>query len=184
MIKLLDYSHRINRALLGVSDDSVEIAIAIIKKALIEKSVVFLIGNGGSASTASHFATDLQKLRNANFNRGSALSLCDNSSIITAIGNDESFDSIFITQLEALAKPNDVLIAYSASGNSNNIIKAVEWANLNRLTTIALSGFDGGKLLSIAPISIFTRTVVGDYGVAEDCHSIISHFMAEKLRES
>src|SRR2546428_5825053 len=118
---------------------------------------VFLCGNGGSGSNASHFCEDLGKgtLRREDFDndgkkRLRVLSLTDNTPYILAWGNDEGFDRVFVEQLKNLANPGDLLIAISGSGNSPNILRAVDWANRNRLTTFACTGFTGGKLKGMA----------------------------------
>jgi D-sedoheptulose 7-phosphate isomerase len=141
---------------------------------------VFVAGNGGSAATASHFVTDLNK-RSPKSNL-SAISLCDNTSLMTMISNDYGFDQVFLKQLENLAKPNSILVVISASGNSKNLVKATEWANQQGIKTIALTGFDGGILAKIANISLHVKTEIGAYAMAEDAHSIICHFISVTLR--
>ena len=118
---------------------------------------VFLCGNGGTGSNASHFCEDLGKgtLRREDFDndkkkRLRVLSLTDNTPYILAWGNDEGFDRVFVEQLKNLAPPGDLLIAISGSGNSPNILRAVEWANRNGLTTFGCTGFTGGKLRTLA----------------------------------
>ena len=118
---------------------------------------VFLIGNGGSGSNASHFCEDLGKgtLRREDFDnerkkRLRVLSLTDNTPYILAWGNDEGFDRVFVEQLKNLASPGDLLIAISGSGNSPNILRAVDWANRHDLKTFGCTGFDGGKLQGLA----------------------------------
>ena len=145
---------------------------------------IFVIGNGGSAANASHFAQDLAKgtrLKLEQPRRLKAISLTDNTPFITAQGNDDGFDSIFEQQLRVIASEGDYLIAISGSGNSPNIIKAVEWANKNGLTTIGLTGFDGGKLKKIAHHSM--NVVLHDMCTAESVHSIILHYIVLELRE-
>src|SRR5580698_25712 len=118
-----------------------------------ERRLVFIIGNGGSGSNASHFCEDLGKgtLRREDFDndkkkRLRILSLTDNTPYILAWGNDEGFDRVFSEQLKNLARPGDLLIAISGSGNSPNVLRAVEWAEEHGLTTFGCTGFDGGKL--------------------------------------
>ncbi len=141
---------------------------------------VFVAGNGGSAATASHFVTDLNK--RGPKSKLSAISLCDNTSLMTMISNDYGFDNVFLKQLENLAKPSSILFVISASGNSNNLVKATEWANQQGIKTIALTGFDGGILAKIAKVSLHVQTEVGAYAMAEDAHSIICHFLSVTLR--
>ena len=128
----------------GLADD--------IYKAYEQGRFVFLIGNGGSGSNCSHFCEDLGKstldrkdFTNDAVKRLKVLSLTDNTSYILAWGNDEGFDRIFVEQLKNLASPDDVLIAISGSGNSPNILNAVEWANRKGLTTWGITGYSGGK---------------------------------------
>lgn len=144
--------------------------------------LIWIIGNGGSAATASHFATDLNRCTNSSGDPIKAISLCDNPGLITAIGNDFSFELIFLKQLSNVAQRGDLLIALSASGNSRNLLVAMEWAKQNGVNTLAMTGFDGGLAKSLADVSIHVPTEIGDYGVAEDTHSILCHFLSSQFR--
>ena len=139
---------------------------------------LYLIGNGGSAATASHMANDLSvglKLREIrNFN---VESLSDNSSICTAIANDIGYENIFYAQLKNKITKNDVLIAISCSGNSGNIIKAVEYSKKIGSTIIGMTGFEGGKLKEISNINFHINTNKGEYGLVEDMHMILDHII-------
>lgn len=137
------------------------------------KKKIYLIGNGGSAATASHLATDLQK---KDFK---AISLVDNISLITAIGNDIGYDYIFRNQLMNCLNVGDVLIAFSASGNSLNILKAIEYAKNEEVVTVGFSGFNGGRLKDRCDISIHVATELGAYGPVEDIHMVIGHLVAK-----
>ncbi|HJY62792.1 MAG TPA: SIS domain-containing protein [Ignavibacteria bacterium] len=148
------------------------------------ENFVFVIGNGGSAANASHFAQDLAKGTRIKLDqpkRLKALSLTDNTPYITAQGNDDGYDSIFEQQLRTFAKPGDYVVAISGSGNSPNIIKAIEWANNSGLITIGITGFDGGKLKKIARHSV--NVVLNDMCTAESVHSIVFHYIILELRE-
>lgn len=177
------YFNRISKAFLGISKIQVSQSLLVLKDALESGATIYIIGNGGSAATASHFATDIGKTMNSKGKPGRAISLCDNSSMITAISNDYSFDQVFENQLFSLANPYDVLISVSASGNSNNLLKAVNFANKNKITTLSMTGFDGGELSNISNYVLHVPTTKGDYGVAEDCHSILCHYLSEELRK-
>lgn len=145
---------------------------------------VFVIGNGGSAANASHLAQDLAKGTKQNAEqtkRLKAMSLTDNLPFITAQGNDEGYESIFEQQLRTFASPGDLLIAISGSGNSPNIIKAVVWANNQGMTTIGITGFDGGKLKKISQYSV--NVGLNDMCTSESIHSIIFHYVILDLRE-
>jgi D-sedoheptulose 7-phosphate isomerase len=143
---------------------------------------VYIIGNGGSAANASHLATDLAKgsLRSMQqTKRLRAMSLTDNVGILTAYGNDEGYASIFEQQLRSYAKPGDVVIAISGSGNSPNVIAAIEWANANGLTTVGVTGFGGGKLRQMAQYPV--HVPLNDMCTSESVHSFIFHYIAIEL---
>ncbi len=145
---------------------------------------IFVIGNGGSAANASHFAQDLAKGTKLHINqqkRLKALSLTDNLPFMTAQGNDEGYESIFVEQLKTYAGEGDYLVAISGSGNSPNIIKTIEWANDNGLTTIGITGFDGGKLKKFAKHSV--NVSYNEMCTAETIHSFIFHYIILELRE-
>ena len=177
------YISRIDHALDTISLNELETSIKIISNSSKNSGKIWLIGNGGSAATASHFATDLSRCTGENRQPLTAISLCDNLGLITAIGNDFSFEDIFVKQLQNLGKAGDLLISISASGNSRNLIKAVEFANTFSISTLSLVGFDGGALHELSDNSIFVQTNIGDYGIAEDCHSIICHYISSQLRK-
>ena len=132
--------------------------IELILKTRDKNKTIFFIGNGGSASTASHFVNDIS-LGSRQFEKPfRALSLCDNQAVLTAIGNDDGYENIFVQQLQTQAKTDDVLVSISASGNSPNIIKAVNWAKKNKLSTVGLSAFDGGELSKLVDLNIHVPT--------------------------
>ncbi len=141
-------------------------------------SKIYILGNGGSAATASHMANDLSvglKLREIrNFN---VESLSDNSSVCTAIANDIGYENIFYAQIKNQIKKDDVLIAISCSGNSANIIKAVEYAKEHGSTIVGLTGFEGGKLKELSDINFHIATDKGEYGLVEDAHMILDHII-------
>ncbi len=147
---------------------------------------VFLCGNGGSGSNASHFCEDVGKgtLRREDFDddrkkRFRILSLTDNTPYILAWGNDEGFDRVFVEQLKNLASPGDLLIAISGSGNSPNILRAVEWANRRGLKTFGCTGFTGGKLRSLAQQCL--HVPLDDMGIVESVHLTAFHWVVDNL---
>ncbi|MBI2762034.1 MAG: SIS domain-containing protein [Chloroflexi bacterium] len=142
---------------------------------------VFLCGNGGSASTASHMAADLAK--GAPVGRVTGLrtvSLTDNVPIITAWGNDVDFSEVFAEQVRNLVRHRDALIAISASGNSPNILRAVEAAELQGAVTIGLCGFGGGRLAEMVDHAVIVTS--DEYGPIEDVHLVLNHAIAESVR--
>jgi D-sedoheptulose 7-phosphate isomerase len=147
---------------------------------------VFLIGNGGSGSNASHFCEDLGKgtlgredFENDSKKRLKVLSLTDNTPYILAWGNDEGFDHVFVQQLKNLASPGDLLIAISGSGNSPNVLRAVDWANRHGLTTIGCTGFSGGKLRTLARHNL--HVPLDDMGIVESIHLTAFHWVVDDL---
>jgi D-sedoheptulose 7-phosphate isomerase len=165
-----------------LNDEVAKLAIAI-NQARKTDSTVYIAGNGGSATTASHFATDIGvgSLNRANPVR--SLSLCDNSAAITAIANDLDYSSIFAQQLKLLGKQGDLLIVISASGNSDNLLKAVGMASELGMESYSLTGFDGGKLKQLTlGRNIHVETTKGAYGLVEDAHLAICHVITECIR--
>ena len=153
-----------------------------LEEARENRNTIFVIGNGGSAATASHIANDfsLAVLKKSTLNEDKSyrvLALTDNISIISAIGNDTSYTNIFLDQLKVHYRPGDKLIVISASGNSPNLIVAAEWVKKQGGTVIGWLGFDGGKLKDIANLSILVDTPKGEYGPVEDIHLIIDHII-------
>jgi D-sedoheptulose 7-phosphate isomerase len=142
---------------------------------------IFFIGNGGSASTASHFANDIAVGTNSYAKPFRAISLTDNQAIITAIGNDFGFDEIFSRQLQLLGKQGDIVVAISASGNSKNLLKAFEYANENGIKTVAITAFSGGAMKEMADEGIHVPTGPKEYGPAEDAHMILDHLLGNYL---
>lgn len=155
--------------------------IAVILHARETGNRIFFVGNGGSASTASHFANDLAIGARTDRKPFKAISLCDNQAILTALGNDDGFDQIFVKQLAVLMEPEDVLIAISASGNSPNLVAAVNYANSLGAHTIGLTGFDGGMLKQLCPDGIHVATERGEYGPVESVHAYLIHLIGNYL---
>src|SRR3954447_7659475 len=151
------YLERVARELLRIDAAEVKALADAMHACYREGRFIFICGNGGSGSNASHFCEDVGKgtLRREDFDDDSKqrvriLSLTDNTPYILAWGNDEGFERVFVEQLKNLAGPGDLLIAISGSGNSPNILRAVEWANRNGLKTFGCTGFSGGKLRTLA----------------------------------
>jgi D-sedoheptulose 7-phosphate isomerase len=144
-------------------------------------NTIFVAGNGGSASTATTMANDLgfDVLKKAKTERPlKVLSLTDNVSVMTAIANDVGYENIFVNQLRVHYRPGDKLVVISASGNSPNLIRAVEWVRSSGGVTIALLGFEGGALLKMSDIAVHFHTRPGEYGPVEDAHLIVNHVLA------
>jgi D-sedoheptulose 7-phosphate isomerase len=147
---------------------------------------VFLCGNGGSGSNASHMCEDLGKgtirredYLNENKRRLKVLSLTDNTPYILAWANDEGYDRVFVEQLKNIASAGDLLIAISGSGNSPNVLRAVEWANAHGMRTFGLTGFSGGKLRQIVQDGL--HVPIADMGVVESIHLLVFHWVLDNL---
>ena len=162
--------------------DKMDKLASILIKARERGNTIFIMGNGGSASTASHFVGDLSKGTIVEgFPRFKAAALTDNIPNILAWANDDGYEQIFVEQLKNLMEPGDIVIGISASGNSMNIIKAIEYANRNGGVTIGLSGYDGGKLLKYAQENIHVPSSYMQK--VEDIHLLIEHLLTSLIRE-
>jgi len=180
------YTHRYKSELLSAIEsvdlDRVDQAIRILAQARDEGRRIFVCGNGGSASTASHFATDLVK--GASYGRAERfriLALTDSLSTLTAYSNDVSYECIFVEQLKNFAEPGDVLMAISSSGNSPNVLRAVEYGNSIGCRTIALTGRNGGALGPLAQLNI--QVCHPHTGRIEDLHLIVLHMIGYYFME-
>ena len=176
------YLERVLSALRGLDLEAITSVARVLREARSRGAQVLIAGNGGSASTASHMATDFGVGSHKQGLGIRAICLSDNVSAITATANDISYDSVFSQQLELLADPLDVAILISASGNSPNILSAAHSAIARGLVLISLTGFDGGALRLLAHHSIHVETPHGDYGPVEDVHLVVNHMLTELLR--
>jgi len=160
-----------------ISLEEVVSFIEAIKEARENNKIVYFIGNGGSAATASHFANDLAVGTRTSKKPFRVMSLTDNTAVLTAIGNDFGYDELFVKQLEVYLNPGDLVVAISASGNSKNVVKALEFAQKRKAKTVGLTGFDGGRVKEIADINVHVPSVKGEYGPVEDVHMIFDHII-------
>ena len=164
-----------------INTSEIKSFVEILLSAREKRSTIFFIGNGGSAATASHFANDLAFGLNNYENPFRVMSITDNVSVLTALSNDYGYDEIFIRQLKVYANRGDVLVGVSASGNSKNLINAFEYASNNKIKTVALTAFDGGKLRKMADCNVHIPTREKEYGPAEDLHMILDHLIGNYL---
>lgn len=173
---------RVEAAIATVDAGAVEPFATRIDDTVAAGGQVFFIGNGGSASTASHYVNDLVMAYSRTKRVVRTVCLTDNPSLVTGVSNDYSFDEIFSYQLRALSHVGDMLVAIQASGNSPNLIRAFDFARSSGLTTAAVVGFDGGILKALADLTIHVPTEMGDYGPTEDAHLIINHAVAGLIK--
>lgn len=176
-----EYMAKMKQAIGLIPEKKVEEAIMLILKARKEGGCIYCIGNGGSAATASHFVNELWKGCSLKGKKGfKAICLSDNIPNFSAFANDEGYENVFCGQLEGIVTSKDLLFAISSSGNSKNILKAVEVAQNNGAKAIGLTGFSGGKLKQVSDVSIHLAD--DHYGRVEDAHMIVCHYVGNHLR--
>jgi D-sedoheptulose 7-phosphate isomerase len=178
------YLRDFGRLMAQVDVDAVVRIVGCLQAARDEEATVYIAGNGGSAATASHWANDLGKATKCS-GRGwiRAMCLSDNTPWLTALANDEGYDRAFAGQLENFACPGDVLIVISASGNSPNLVQAVDLANDRGMLTLALLGFDGGVLKDRVREHLWLATEQGAYGLVESGHAALCDMVTTCLME-
>lgn len=183
-MKWEDYKNQIKKAL-DVFEFDGEI-LHLLKNSVKKNQTIFVGGNGGSAAISQHYVCDLSKGANkdwsTNFKRYRAICLSTNLGYMTAISNDTHYDEVFKQQLINLAKPNDILVLISSSGNSPNIIKAAEYGKSIGMIVIGISGFEGGKLKQIADYTAHIKN--NKYEICENIHDIFGQFIAAYLKEA
>lgn len=180
MIKefIQEYTSNLTRLIENIDINAIEKIINKLEDAAKKRSKIYILGNGGSAATASHMANDFGVgLKRRNIIDLDIISLADNSSVCTAIANDIGYENIFYMQLKNILKKDDIIIAISCSGNSRNITKAVEYAKEINSAVISITGFDWGVLQKISDINFHVETQKGEYGLVEDMHMILDHII-------
>lgn len=175
MIDLINnYFDKLKKTLDNLDRKEIEIFLNLLIKARDEGKNIFIMGNGGSAATASHFVCDFAKGASYGKNkRFKFICLNDNVPIMMAYSNDVSYDDIFVEQLINQFTSGDIVIGISGSGNSKNVLKAIEFANNNGGTTIGITGYNGGRLKEITSYSVNTN--VDDMQISEDIHMVLDH---------
>ncbi len=158
-------------------------AAGLLERCLARDGVLYACGNGGSAAIANHLLCDYYKgVQTDTAARPRVVSLSAHTELLTAIGNDLSYDDVFLYQLRGMGRPGDLLLTISASGNSENVVRAATWAKQNDLGVISLVGFSGGRCKSIADAVI--HVAADNYGIVEDVHQSIMHILTQYLRQS
>lgn len=176
------YTEHLSAIMRGLDFDAIGEVIAVFLEARSRGGTIFFCGNGGSAATAAHFANDLGFCASPEGRPPfRALSLTSNTPFITCLANDIGFENVFYWQLKNLMQPGDIVVAISASGNSPNAVKALEYAGQNGGIAVALVGFDGGKLRELAHYCVHVVTDKGEYGPVEDVHMVLDHLISTYL---
>lgn len=170
------------RVIGGLDDGEVRAAVQALEAVRAGGGTIFTAGNGGSASTASHLALDLQKWARSNGKGTRAIALSDSIGLITAWANDEDFDRVFAAQLATLGAAGDALVVFSVSGSSPNLVRALETARELGMVTVGVLGKDGGQARALVDHAIVVRS--NDYGWVESAHLVLEHVLTYSLRES
>ncbi len=177
-LQIDNYCLNLKKVIDSLDVESVNTVIQVLKSANNSGKNIFLMGNGCSAATVSHLSCDLNKVASSNLkNRFKVVSLNDSVSFMTAIANDVNYESVFVEQLKNFFIPGDVVIGISGSGNSKNIIQAIDYANEREGITIGFSGYGGGLLIKKAKYNIHVN--VNDMQLVEDLHVIIGHIITK-----
>lgn len=179
---IADYIESSIDALKSIDIEQVESLTIQIVNTLDSGKTLFICANGGSASTANHMVNDFVAARDATSKHGKVLCLTDNQAVITALANDFDYSEIFSRQLRVMGREQDLILFISASGNSENLIKAFEVARKIGMKTSAILGFDGGKLFKMVDFPVLVRTEMGKYGEAEDAALVINHAITTALK--
>jgi D-sedoheptulose 7-phosphate isomerase len=179
---IADHFSNVRQSLSDVPVFIIERMVDVFREARDRGSFIYIAGNGGSSSTASHWVNDLGKAtKRSGCPPMKVMCLSDNTSWFSALANDEGYERAFAGQLENFAMPGDVLVCISASGNSPNLVRAVELARARGVTTVGLLGFDGGALKSLVDVTVCVCTEKGAYERVEDVHSVICHSVTRSL---
>ncbi len=175
------YFEQITKAAASIDRAKLSQAAEILEQTYRKSNTLFVCGNGGSAAISGTFVCDHSKLVQTDTNlTARVVSLADNMSMVTAIANDLSYDDIFAYQLQTLANFGDTLLTISASGDSENVVKAATWARENKMEVVAFTGFEGGRMAELA--SVHLHVEADNYGVIEDVHQSLMHLLAQFIR--
>ena len=175
------YFKHIAKAAASVDRAKLVQAADVLEQTYQKNRTLYVCGNGGSAAISGTFVCDHTKLVQTDTNlTARVVSLAGNMSMLTAIANDLSYDDIFIYQLKTLANLGDALLTISASGDSENVVKAATWARKNKMEVIAFTGFEGGRMADLATVHLHVEA--DNYGVIEDVHQSLMHMLAQYIR--
>lgn len=183
MEQIQNYISTLQQTMSQLPQPLISEVIHVLQRARMQGRQVFIMGNGGSASTASHFVCDLAKnTRYDGLPHFRAIGLADNMEIFSAYGNDEGYESVFSQQLINLVNSGDVVIAISASGNSMNVVNAIEEAQKHSATTIGFTGFDGGRVGKLVDIHIHVDSKIIEH--VEDIHLMLEHMIVRTIKDN
>lgn len=182
MDQIKTYINMVTDAVQQLPVDRIAAVVEILQTARMQGRQIFIMGNGGSASTATHFVCDLAKnTRHSSLPHFRAIGLTDNMAILSAYANDEGYENVFAAQLANLIESDDVVIAISASGNSANVLKAIEAARKHNAFTVGFTGFDGGRLGSMVDLHVHVDSHIIEH--VEDIHLMLEHMVVKTLKD-
>jgi D-sedoheptulose 7-phosphate isomerase len=182
MDRVTNYIMLLQQTIDQLPKDDIVRVIELLYSARFSGRQVFIMGNGGSASTATHFVCDLSKnTRHEGWPRYKVIGLSDNMAVLSAYANDEGYENVFCEQLANLLMPDDIVIAISASGNSKNVVNAIQYAKNQNAFTIGFTGFDGGILGTLVDINLHINSNIIEH--VEDLHLVLEHMIIKSLKE-
>jgi D-sedoheptulose 7-phosphate isomerase len=182
MDRVTNYITLLQQTIDQLPKDEIVRVIDLLYSARFSGRQVFIMGNGGSASTATHFVCDLSKnTRHEGWPRYKVIGLSDNMAVFSAYANDEGYENVFCEQLANLLMPDDIVIAISASGNSKNVVNAIQYAKDRNAFTIGFTGFDGGILGTLVDINLHINSDIIEH--VEDLHLVLEHMIIKSLKE-
>lgn len=182
MERVTNYIALLQQSIDQLPKEKIVSVIDLLYSARFSDKQIFIMGNGGSASTASHMVCDLSKnTRYDGWPRYKVIGLTDNMAVFSAYANDEGYENVFCEQLANLLRPDDIVIAISASGNSKNVVNAVSFAKAQNAFVIGFTGFDGGILASLVDINLHVNSNIIEH--VEDLHLVLEHMIVKSLKE-
>ncbi len=182
MKQVVNYLSSLQQTMNELPKENIVAVIELLQAARLDGRQIFIMGNGGSASTATHFVCDLAKnTRKTGLPHFKVIGLTDNMALFSAYANDEGYESVFSQQLANLVKPGDIVIGISASGNSKNVLNAIELAKSLNATAVGFTGFDGGQLCSMVDLSIHVNSNIIEH--VEDIHLMLEHMIVKAIKD-
>lgn len=182
MKRVVNYLSALQQTMDELPKENIVAVIELLQAARLDGRQIFIMGNGGSASTATHFVCDLAKnTRKAGLPHFKVIGLTDNMALFSAYANDEGYENVFSQQLANLVRPGDIVIGISASGNSKNVLNAIELAKTQNATTVGFSGFDGGQLCTMVDLNIHVNSSIIEH--VEDIHLMLEHMIVKAIKD-
>ena len=182
MKRVVNYLSSLQQTMNELPRENIVSVIELLQSARLDGRQVFIMGNGGSASTATHFVCDLAKnTRKDGLPHFKVIGLTDNMALFSAYANDEGYENVFAQQLANLVMPNDIVIAISASGNSMNVLNAIALAKTRQAVTVGFTGFDGGQMAPLVDLNVHVNSNVIEH--VEDIHLMLEHMIVKAIKD-